>query len=112
MIPIVAEPEEMFLETRTYENCHFNCGRKTKYWYIQVNQPICPVCAVVHKKSEVDPVPGFKYKGNEEPIPGEEVHRLAKEVLLEESIDLNCEHRSAEVTPSGILICNDCKEIF
>lgn len=54
MIPLVEEPKQHFEEFGLYENCYFNCGRKTKFWHWRTNQPICKECAKKHKVAEVE----------------------------------------------------------
>lgn len=51
-IPLIKEPDEMYEETHVLELCYF-CGRKTWYWHKKTNNPVCPVCAKVHKVAEL-----------------------------------------------------------
>lgn len=55
-IPITAEDEEMFENTGSYENCIF-CDEPTKYWYVSVNRPVCPVCSVLNSPGDISTAP-------------------------------------------------------
>lgn len=51
-IPIYKEPKDMFENTNVLEHCVF-CQRPTKYWHKGTNNPVCPVCAGLHKVAEL-----------------------------------------------------------
>lgn len=51
-IPLKKEPDEMYENTRIFEKCYF-CYRATRFWHIKSNNPVCPVCATLHKVCEL-----------------------------------------------------------
>lgn len=52
MIPVEKEPDDLYENTRVYEVCIF-CNAETVFWHKKTNSPICPLCAVDHKVSQI-----------------------------------------------------------
>jgi DNA polymerase III psi subunit len=67
MIPVVKEPKELYQEFRIHEHCFF-CGNPTNTWHNGTNQPVCKICAKVHKVSELQKAHP-KYK----PVPKQKI---------------------------------------
>ena len=53
MIPLIEEPKDLIEEFRVYEDCHFKCGSKTKFWHTKTNTPICEDCGKTHNVSDI-----------------------------------------------------------
>lgn len=49
-IPLKKEPKE-FQEVPA-EGCYF-CYRDTRFWHLKTNNPVCRLCATVHKVCEL-----------------------------------------------------------
>jgi hypothetical protein len=55
-IPIEPEHEDLHEATNVYELCVF-CNRETRFWNIQTNRPVCPVCSVVYSPADISKAP-------------------------------------------------------
>lgn len=51
-IPLIHEGDVAKHFWGAIEDCHF-CGKQTKYWHENTNNPVCPDCAKIHKVAEL-----------------------------------------------------------
>jgi hypothetical protein len=51
-IPTQEETKDLYDNTHILEVCVF-CLKKTKFWHMRTNNPVCQICAKKHKVSEL-----------------------------------------------------------